>query len=404
MKQTWRWFGPDDPTSLDVIVQAGARGIVSSLHHLESGEAWSKSEISKHQQEIARFTNGAPSGLEWDVVESLVVSEDIKRQSGDFKQHLENYRISLKNLADSGITTVCYNFMPVIDWTRTDLAHRLASGGTAMRFDIVDFAVFDIFLLERPGARHDFSEELLETCERRHAQMTDAEKSTLVQNIVAGLPGSNEKLTLDEVRGHLSQYARISREQLAGHLVDFLGEVVPLAERLGVRLCCHPDDPPFALMGLPRVTSTAKDYRNFLNAVDSPANGMTFCSGSFGARHDNDLLAMIDEFADKIHFAHLRAVKRDADSVPCSFFEDEHLAGDIDMIAIVGALMLEEKRRKREGRSDHQIPMRPDHGQDIADDLGRKGAQPGYPVIGRLKGLAELRGVMSALQHAECGL
>ncbi len=404
MKQTWRWFGPNDPTSIDAVVQAGAQGIVSSLHHVNSGEVWSNGEIAKRKQEIARFANGAPSGLKWDVVESLVVSEDIKKQSGDFKEHLENYRTSLKHLAASGITTVCYNFMPVIDWTRTDLAHRLPTGGTAMRFDIVDFAVFDIFLLQRPGARNDFSKELLESCERRHAEMTDAEKSALVQNIVAGLPGSNEKLTLAQVREHLSQYDHISREQLARHLVDFLGEIVPLAEQLGMRLCCHPDDPPFALMGLPRVTSTAKDYRAFLDAVDSPANGVTFCSGSFGARHDNDLLAITGEFADKIHFVHLRAVKRDTDAVPCSFFEDEHLAGDIDMVAIIGALLLEEKRRKEEGRSDHQIPMRPDHGQDIVDDLGREGAQPGYPVIGRLKGLAELRGVMSALQHAEFGL
>ncbi len=404
MKQTWRWFGPNDPTSIDAVVQAGVEGVVSSLHHVNSGEVWSMEEIAKRQQEIAHFTNGTPSGLEWDVVESLVVSEDIKKQSGDFKKHLENYRTSLKHLAESGITTVCYNFMPVIDWTRTDLAHNLPSGGTAMRFDIVDFAVFDIFLLERPGAREDFSPELLESAERRHTEMPEAKKSALVQNIVAGLPGSNEKLTLAQVREHLRQYDHISREQLARHLTDFLSEIIPAAERLGIRMCCHPDDPPFALMGLPRVTSTASDYRRFLDMIDSPANGVTFCSGSFGARHDNDLLDLIDGFADKIHFVHLRAVRRDTDSVPCSFFEDEHLAGDMDMVAVMAALLHEEARRREEGRADHQIPMRPDHGQDIIDDLKREGGQPGYPVIGRLKGLAELRGVMKALQHVEYGL
>ncbi len=403
MQQTWRWFGPQDPTPLSAIVQAGATGIVSSLHHIKSGDTWSLEEITRRQREIALFPDGKDTGLNWDVVESLVVSEDIKKQSGDYKLHFENYRTSLEHLAAQGINTVCYNFMPVIDWTRTDLAWPLQSGGTAMRFDIVDFVLFDIYLLERPDAQEDFSPELREAAKRRHSAMSDGKKSALVSNIVAGLPGSNEKLTLAEVREHLTQYDHISRDMLAAHMTDFLSEIIPTAEKLGVRMCCHPDDPPFPLMGLPRVTSTAADFRHFMDAVDSISNGVTFCTGSFGARHDNDLLALVEEFAPKIHFVHLRAVKRDADTVPCSFFEDQHLAGDIDMVAIIAALLKEEKRRQSEGRADSQIPMRPDHGQDIVDDLGRKGAQPGYPVIGRLKGLAELRGVMKTLQHAEFG-
>ena len=398
MKQTWRWYGPPDQTSLSDIIQAGAQGIVTSLHHKKSGDVWTIDDISLRQDQVAHFPDGRPTGLKWDVVESLVVSEDIKRQAGDFGNHLENYRASLENLAAAGIRTVCYNFMPVIDWTRTDLAFPLSTGGTAMRFDMVDFVVFDIFLLERLGASRDFSTELVEQATLRHGQMSADRKAALVRNVVAGLPGSNEKLTLSRVREHLATYDRVDRDMLARHLVDFLGEIMPTAERLGMRLCCHPDDPPFPLMGLPRVTSTAADFRYFMDAVPGRANGMTYCTGSFGARHDNDMLGLIDEFADRIHFVHLRAVKRDSDQVPCSFTEDQHLAGDIDMVAIISALLREEKRREREGRPDAQIPMRPDHGHDIVDDLTRSGAQPGYPTIGRLKGLAELRGVMKALE------
>lgn len=403
MRQSWRWFGPADPTPIAHIIQAGVNAIVSSLHHVNSGELWTPQEIQKRQNEVRLFSNGQKTGLEWEVVESLVVSEDIKKQAGSYKQHFANYRSSLENLAAAGITTVCYNFMPVIDWTRTDLAFPLASGGTAMRFDIVDFALFDIHLLARAGAKEDFTPALVEAAARRHAAMSEAKKTALVQNIVAGLPGSNEKLTLEQVAAHLAEYDHISRERLAVHLVDFLSEVIPAAERLGVRLCCHPDDPPFQLMGLPRVTSTQEDFRHFTSAVDSISNGLTFCTGSFGARHDNDMPGLIKEFASKIHFVHLRAVKRDTNNVPCSFFEDTHLGGDIDMVAIISALLAEENRRKQEGRTDAQIPMRPDHGQDIADDLGRDGAQPGYPLIGRLKGLAELRGVMAALEHQSRG-
>lgn len=399
MKQTWRWFGPHEPTSIENIVQAGVHGIVSALHHVDNGEVWSPEEIEKCQREVSHYPNGELTGLNWDVVESLVASEDIKKQNGSYKQHYANYRTSMENLAARGIKTICYNFMPVIDWTRTDLAWRLPSGGTAMRFDSVDFAAFDIHLLQRAGALEEAAPELREQAAERFQAMSEPQKDALIKNIVAGLPGSNEKLTLEQIRDHLKEYDDISKEQFASHLIDFLGEVVPKAEELGIRLCCHPDDPPFPLMGLPRVTSTASDYRKILSAVDSHANGMTFCSGSLGARHDNDMVAIIEEFAAKIHFVHLRAVKRDSNTIPCSFFEDEHLAGDIDMVAVIAALLAEEKRRANEGRLDAIIPMRPDHGQDIVDDLKRAGMQPGYPIIGRLKGLAEIRGVMAALQH-----
>jgi mannonate dehydratase len=397
MFQTWRWFGPADLTPLAHIRQAGAQEIVTALHHLISGEVWPSAEIEKRQREVRFFSHGAPTGLDWTVVESLVVSEDIKQQVGDYRAHFANYRQSLENLAAAGISTVCYNFMPVIDWTRTDLAWPLPHGGTAMRFDIVDFAVFDMHLLARPGARHDFNPEVAEAADARFAAMSKARKTGLVRNIVAGLPGSNEHLTLEGVRELLSLYDGISRQRLASNFVDFLEEVIPTAERFGVRLCCHPDDPPFELLGLPRVMSTSNDFAFMLGAVESPANGMTFCAGSLSSRADNDLVAMIERFGPKIHFAHLRAVKRDSPEIAGSFFEDEHLGGDTDMVAIITALMNEEARRRTEGRPDWQIPMRPDHGQDIIDDPGRRG-QPGYPTVGRLKGLAELRGVMAALE------
>ncbi|VAW21195.1 Mannonate dehydratase [hydrothermal vent metagenome] len=403
MKQTWRWFGPHDQIPLSHIRQAGVEGIVSALHHIDSGAVWSPQEIKKRQQEIAFDANGTPTGLNWDVVESLVVSEDIKKQTGDFKLHFASYRHSLENLAAAGIKTICYNFMPVLDWTRTDLAWPLANGGTAMRFDLVDFAVFDIHLLQRDGASETFEPEIVAAAARRFPQMSDKDKSALINNIVAGLPGANEHLTLDQVRHLLDQYRNISADQLVSNLIDFLSEVAPLAEKLGMRLCCHPDDPPFELLGLPRIMSTAQDYQRIFAAVDIEANGMTFCTGSFGARPDNDLLDIFKQFAPRIHFVHLRNVKRDNAAIPGSFFEDEHLAGDADMVAIIAAILAEEKQRRKNGRPDHQIPMRPDHGQDIVSDLGRNGGQPGYPIVGRLKGLAELRGIMVALQHPVAG-
>lgn len=403
MRQTWRWFGPADLASIDDIVQAGAEGVVTALHHVPNGVVWSAEEIGKRQQQIKVRNDGSPSGIAWDVIESLPVSEDIKKQKGDWRQHVENYKQSLRHVAAAGLRIVCYNFMPVLDWTRTDLRYQVSHGGTCMRFDINDFAAFDIHILQRPGAKDDFSPEVVEEAGRRFARLDEAAQKQLARNVTMGLPGSTESMTLDDVRAHLGEYGHISADQLRRHFIDFLSEVVPVAEEVGVRLCCHPDDPPFSLLGLPRIMSTAADYRQVLDAVDSPANGMTLCSGSFGARPDNDLPAIMEEFAPKVHFLHLRNVKRDSTAIAGSFFEAEHLGGDTDMVALIAAVLKEEARRKREGREDAQIPMRPDHGQDILDDLGRR-AQPGYPTIGRLKGLAELRGVMTALGHRQYGL
>ncbi|ODT25791.1 MAG: mannonate dehydratase [Kaistia sp. SCN 65-12] len=403
MRQTWRWFGPADLASIDDIVQAGAAGVVTALHHVPNGVVWSTEEIGKRQHQIKLRKDGTPSGIAWDVIESLPVSEDIKKQKGDWRAHIANYKQSLRHVAAAGLRTVCYNFMPVLDWTRTDLRYEVAHGGTCMRFDINDFAVFEIHILKRRGAAESFAPEVVAEAARRFAGMDDKAQQQLSRNVTMGLPGSTESMTLDDVRAHLNEYSGISPDQLRQHFVDFLSEVVPVAEEVGVRLCCHPDDPPFPLLGLPRIMSTAADYRHILGAVESPANGMTFCSGSLGARPDNDLPEMMREFGPKVHFLHLRNVRRESDAISGSFYEDEHLAGSTDMVPLIAAILTEEARRRREGREDAEIPMRPDHGQDILDDLGRR-AQPGYPTIGRLKGLAELRGVITALSHAEFGL
>ena len=403
MKQTWRWFGPADLASIDDMLQAGVEGVVSALHHVPNGTIWSPEEIAKRQQQIRTRKDGSPSGIEWDVIESLPVSEDIKKQKNDWRQHIANYKVSLENVARAGLEVVCYNFMPVLDWTRTELRYTVASGGTAMRFDINDFAVFDIHILKRKGAAGDFAEDVRAEAARRFQGLSDEQRKVLARNVTMGLPGSTEHLTIPEVQAHLDEYGNISPDQLRKHFVDFLSEVVPVAEKLGLRMCCHPDDPPFPLLGLPRVMSTEADYVYMTGAVNSPANGITLCSGSLGARPDNDLPGMMRRMGDKVHFLHLRNVKRDNDAIAGSFFEAEHLGGDTDMVALIAAVVAEERKRKAAGRADWQIPMRPDHGQDILDDLGRR-SQPGYPTIGRLKGLAELRGIMTALEHAEFGL
>lgn len=403
MRQTWRWFGPADLASIDDMLQAGVEGVVSALHHVPNGVVWTPEEIAKRQQQIATRKDGSPSGIAWEVIESLPVSEDIKKQKNDWREHIANYKISLQNVARAGLEVVCYNFMPVLDWTRTDLRYRVPSGGTTMRFDINDFAAFDIFILQRKGAAGDFEPSVRDEAERRFRAMSDERKKQLARNVTMGLPGSTESLSIAEVQAHLDEYGAISPDQLRQHFIDFLSEIVPVADKLGLRLCCHPDDPPFPLLGLPRVMSTEADYARILGAVDSPANGITLCSGSLGARPDNDLPGMMKRMGDKVHFLHLRNVKKETSAAHSSFHEAEHLAGDTDMVALIAAVIAEERKRKAAGRPDHQIPMRPDHGQDILDDLGRQ-AQPGYPTIGRLKGLAELRGVMTALEHAEYGL
>ena len=403
MRQTWRWFGPKDLVSIDDMRQAGVEGVVSALHHVPTGALWTDDEIARRQAEISRMKDGTPSGLAWDVVESLPVSEDIKKQKGDWRAHIETYKDSLRNLRAAGIEIVCYNFMPVLDWTRTDLAYRTPTGATCMRFDFADFAAVDIHILERPGAAEDFPTDIVAEAEKRFSEMSDERKSELAKNVVFGLPGAAESFSIEDVRRHLAEYDGISADTLRQHLIDFLSEVVPVADELGIRMCCHPDDPPYPLLGLPRVMSTEKDYRTVLAAVDLPANGITLCSGSLGARPDNDIPGMMERLGDRVHFLHLRNVKRETANVMGSFHEAEHLGGDTDMVALIAAVVREEKKRRDAGRADHSIPFRPDHGQDILDDLGRK-AQPGYPSIGRLKGLAELRGIMTALEHPAAGL
>lgn len=397
MRQTWRWFGPADTISIPEVRQTGAEGIVSALHHIAPGDVWTPDEIQKRKAEIEDAPN-QPSGLTWDVVESVPVSETIKTKTGPVTEHYEAYRQSLRNLADQGLQTVCYNFMPILDWTRTDLAAQMPDGATAMRFDMLKFCIFDALSLARPGAEQDYPGEMLENARARHASMSDADKQGLVNNIVAGLPGANDSWTLDDVRAQLATYADITADRLRQNLIDFLGEVVPTAEKVGIRLCCHPDDPPFSLLGLPRVMSTTDDYAAVLDAVDSPANGATLCTGSLGVREDFDPVEFVQKLGPKIHFVHLRNTQRTEPSagLKSSFYESEHLGGDTDMVATIGALLGEQKRRKTEGRADWQIPMRPDHGQAMLDDLNRN-SMPGYPLIGRMRGLAELRGIMQAL-------
>jgi mannonate dehydratase len=399
MKQTWRWFGPPDQVSIGDVVEAGAEGIVTALHHVPTGMAWSTAEIEQRQKEVATRPDGRPSGLAWDVVESIPVSEDIKTRTGDWQSHVAAWQESLRNLSAAGIKTVCYNFMPVLDWTRTDLAHETASGATCMRFDLFDFAAFDLFVLNRPAAAGDYDAATTAEAERRFAAMDAAAREALARNILCGLPGSADSFDTGDVQDVLARYDGIDAETLRGHLVAFLEDVAPLAEELGMRLCCHPDDPPFPLLGLPRIISTEADYARIMDAVPIPANGITLCTGSLGARPDNDLPGMVERLGSRIHFLHLRNVTREGTGLPVSFFEDEHLAGDTDMVAVVAAVLAEERRRRDAGRPDHDIPFRPDHGQDILDDKTRR-AQPGYPAIGRLKGLAELRGIIAALNGA----
>ena len=398
MKQTWRWFGPSDLVSIDDICQAGAHGVVSALHHVPSGAVWTPAEIAKRHSEIAVMQDGASSGLTWDVVESLPVSEAIKRQVGPWKGHIEAYKQSLRNLADSGIRIVCYNFMPVLDWTRTHLNWRLSNGATCMRFDSADFVAFDLFILKREGASDDYPVGIVADAQHRFTAMSGDRRAELERTVAFGLPGSVENLSLDDLRALLATYADIDADLLRRNLVAFLEEVVPVAREVGIRMCCHPDDPPFALLGLPRIMSTEADYALIMQAIDLPENGITLCSGSLGVHPENDLPGMMKRLGDRVHFIHLRNTKRESDGLPCSFHEAEHLDGDTDMVALIEQVLLEEARRKAAGRADWNIPMRPDHGHDILDDLNKQG-QPGYPAIGRLKGLAELRGVIKALSH-----
>jgi mannonate dehydratase len=396
LRPTWRWFGPDDKVSVRDAAQAGAHGLVCSLYHIPPGDIWSMEAIEQRQNEVAASMGSLPLEVKWEVVESLPVSESIKTQTGPWREHIANWKTSMEHLARSGLTNICYNFMPILDWTRTDHRHVLPHGGTAMSFDLVSFAVFDIHILNRDGAAECFPDEVVREAAGRFQAMDTKARDSLSDAIVAGLAGAVESWTVSTLNKQLERYADIDNDRLRQNLFDFLEQVVPDAERLGVNICCHPDDPPFTLLGLPKVASTEEDYRLMIEAVDSPSNGITFCSGSLGSRSDNDLVGFVERLGHRISYVHLRNVTRSREGVPTGFLEDDHLGGQVDMVGVIGALLQEQEKRLSSGRADWHIPMRPDHGHELLNDFER-GTRAGYPAVGRLKGMAELKGVMHAL-------
>ena len=387
MKDSFRWYGPNDPVSLEDILQAGATTVVSALHNLTNGEVWDESAIKAHQKIII------DAGLNWEVVESIPIHEEIKQRTGSFEFYIENYKKTITNLASCGIYNVCYNFMPVLDWTRTHLYYSMNDGSKALYYNNTALAAFDLFILKRVGAKKTYDKNQIKKAKSYFKSLSPDDIKILSKSIIAGLPGAEEGYTIEQFRKKLQQYEYISAEDLREHLILFLEAIIPTAEKLGVKMCIHPDDPPFSLFGIPRVVSTLKDLNILFKRVPSIYNGLTFCTGSLGVRQENDLIQLFKQFANRIHFLHLRNIRREGQG---SFVEANHLEGDVDMFSVVHSVINEEKKRKKENRLDWELPMRPDHGHQMLDDLNKK-INPGYSAIGRLRGLAEIRGLALAI-------
>ena len=393
MQETWRWFGPDDPVSLMKARQAGATGIVTALHHMNQGQVWSVEEIEKRKAEVEA------AGLTWSVVESIGVGEEIKTRTGNYREKIDNYKQSIRNVARSGIKTICYNFMVITDWSRTNLMYKLPNGSFALRYDRLDFAAYDLFVLARRDAEASYSAAEFAAAKARFDSKTAEEIADLERNLIDWLPARDFAYTRDSFRSMLELYSEIGKEDLRANLIDFLKEITPVADEEGARLCIHADDPSFPIFGLPRVMSTADDVRAMFGSVPEEACGLTLCTGSFGSNLGNDLVAMAKEFGPRIHFVHLRNTKHEPDG---SFYEADHLGGDTDLIGVAAAILSEEERRRSIGRADAEIPFRPDHGHLMGDDIGKK-SNPGYSFVGRLKGLAELRGVIKTIEAYRAG-